>query len=267
MSTAEMRRRGGNGRTPVAHRVDFHVLIAVSEGRCRHWVDFASHDCKPGSWVIARPGQVLKFSPSKEWQGWVVMFNPLFLGLQSVAPVLDMLGNHLQLPAADHAICEASTEQMQRDCEAAHANEWAVQLLRHQLSALLLRLQLGHLRQAPRPLVSSSGQARFARFRAAVERDFARLHKVSDYTRQLGCVEKTLSRSTSEMTGLSAKAFIVQRIVLEAQRLLVHTAQPVSDVAALLGMDDASNFVKLFKREVRCTPSEFRSRHGPAGRS
>ena len=40
---------------------------------------------------------------------------------------------------------------------------------------------------------------------------------------------------------------------------------PVGVVAGQLGFDDASNFVKFFRREAGCVPSEFRRRSRAGG--
>jgi AraC-like DNA-binding protein len=60
----------------------------------------------------------------------------------------------------------------------------------------------------------------------------------------------------------NAKAFIATRLALEAKRLLTHSALSVGAIADRLGFDDASNFVKFFRRHAGCAPTEFR-RRGP----
>ena len=62
------------------------------------------------------------------------------------------------------------------------------------------------------------------------------------------------------MAAVSAKAFLVSRIVLEAKRLLAHTLLPVSTIGDQLGFDEATNFVKFFRRETALTPGAFRTR-------
>ena len=52
--------------------------------------------------------------------------------------------------------------------------------------------------------------------------------------------------------------------VSEAKRLLAHTDMPVYLIAVSLGFDEATNFAKFFRREVRRAPGEFRQQH--AGR-
>jgi AraC-like DNA-binding protein len=125
-------------------------------------------------------------------------------------------------------------------------------------------VRLSHQRLEPATPASASPRSllRFQRFRDAVAADFARVHQVRDYARHLGYSEKSLTRSTLELAGVSAKAFVSQRIALEAKRLLAHTSLPVSVIAAQLGMDEANNFAKFFKREVGCTPTEFRRQQG-----
>ena len=131
-------------------------------------------------------------------------------------------------------------------------------LLRHQLHTLLTRLRILQGKRHPQaPLVSPAAQ-RFQRFQQLVEQRFAQWHQVVDYADQLGYTEKSLARAVAAAAGTTAKAFIAARINLEAKRLLVHTDQPIATLAEKLGFDEATNFSKFFKREVGCTPAEFR---------
>jgi transcriptional regulator GlxA family with amidase domain len=57
---------------------------------------------------------------------------------------------------------------------------------------------------------------------------------------------------------MGAKRAIDQRVVLEAQRLLAHSAQQVSSIAASLGFSSATNFAKFFQLHTGSTPSAFR---------
>lgn len=270
MSTSEMRRRATAGHEPTPHRIDFYLLLAVTTGRCEHWVDFTPHVCRPGSWLIVRPGQVFRFSNTSNWHGWMVLFRPQFLlpagrtardHDSATVSIVEKFVNHLQLDTSEQEICIAGVEQICRDCQHAEPGAEVRALLRHQLSAVLLRLRLAHLRQNESVAASPRSQACFHRFREAIEIDFANTHQVGVYARRLGYSEKSLSRSTLESVGVTAKTYLSQRICLEAQRLLVHTTLPVSEIAAQLGTQDAANFVKFFRRWAGSSPTEFRNRH------
>ena len=102
---------------------------------------------------------------------------------------------------------------------------------------------------------------RFKRFQQLLETRFSVQHQVAAYAKQLGCTEKSLTRATMDGAGVKAKAYIDARINLEAKRLLAQTAIPIARIGDQIGFDEATNFVKFFKREVGCAPGAFRRQH------
>jgi AraC-like DNA-binding protein len=51
---------------------------------------------------------------------------------------------------------------------------------------------------------------------------------------------------------------IQERIILEIQRLLLHSDLNINQIGYRLGFDDPSYFVKYFKKHTKISPSEFR---------
>lgn len=140
-------------------------------------------------------------------------------------------------------------------------------LLRHQVQALLIRLLLIHSATARAALVEPTLLQRFKRFRATVEGEYRRWHSVARYARQMSCSQKSLQRATLAVTDMSAKAFLTQRIVLEARRLLVHSTAAIASISDALGFDEPTNFVKFFRRQTGVTPGAFRTAHSLEHRS
>lgn len=269
LSASELRRRAGARRLQTPHRLEFHQLMAVTEGQCTHVVDFVPHACAAGAWIIVRPGQVQCFDLASRWQGWLIVFRPeLLLPMQRTAledhqPFgdLDDLPNRLMLDVAEHRACLTSIRQMVDDARIDGRSAERNALLRHQLHALILRLHLAQRRSEEQADASPANRQRFERFRQAVEKHFGDAHRVRDYAKRIGCSERSLTRATLRFAGVTAKAFLSKRIALEAKRLLVHTERPVSAIALEVGFEDPSNFVKFFKREANCVPGAFRRRH------
>jgi len=275
LSFAQMRRRAGSDHFQRPHRIEFHMLICVTRGRFMHFVDFAPVPCRRGTLLALRPSQTQQFQTEGDWDAAVVIFRPEFLlPLQAVTPVsdlrllggLDQLPEHLQLERREYAAVMEGIGRMQADSALQGPTEPVHALLRHQLYALLLRIHLAHGRLDARRNVAPGSVLRFRRFHALVASGFQRHRDVGSYAQRLACTERTLTRSVREAAGKSAKAYIAARVNLEAKRLLVHTALTVAQVAERLGFDEATNFVKFFKREVGCTPGEFRARHGAPDR-
>jgi AraC-like DNA-binding protein len=267
---SELRRRTTAAHLASPQRLDFHMLFCFTEGRCTHVVDFESVECRPGSLLVLHPGQVQRFASSATaGEAWLVMFRSEFLQPRSATPLADELDTvqrleevpvHLALHAAEHEAFVETVQRMARDARLAAAPALLHALLRNQLLALLTRLSLAQARQDRSATGASVESQRFRRFRLAVEQHFQQWHRVSDYAGVIGCSEKSLGRAVLGVAGVSAKTFLSQRIVLEAKRLLVHTALPVATVGDRLGFAEPSNFVKFFRREAGQSPGQFRQK-------
>jgi len=267
MSVGELRARAGLQHLQAPQRVEFHLLLAVTRGHCRHWVDFEAHDCTARSWVVVGPGQTQRWDTSRRWDGWVVLFRPEIL-LPRIGDALiqhlnssigrSHLPSHLRLLPDEHGPGLACMGQLRADAQRSGPDAERDELRRHQLHALLLRLRLAQLRAQPEQGPSARAVQQFRRFQEAVDLHHTRLHHVGDYAQRLGYADKTLSRLAQAVVGMTPKAYLSQKIILEAKRQLVHTHQTVTLIGQNLGFDETTNFVKFFKREAGCTPAEFR---------
>ena len=248
-------------------RLDFHQLILVTQGQFGHTVDFQLQSMPTGSLLTMRPGQVQCFQVNPPWEGWVVIFRPESvqstnsIGSQLLGFSVDDLPVQLALGTASFEPVRQALAQMHQDAKLAGPMNRVAALERAQLQALLIRLQIASEQLQSGPSTDSSLTRHFRKFRHAVEQRLHEWHQISAYAKTLGLSEKTLSRATLEVTGLSAKAYLSKRIALEAKRLLAHTHWPIAQVADKLGFDEATNFIKFFRREAGLAPSEFRKHH------
>ncbi|MCU0868815.1 MAG: AraC family transcriptional regulator [Burkholderiales bacterium] len=274
-SVRELLARVSQRHLRAVQRIRFHMLMTVTRGRCTHVIDFIEQRCVPGSVIVLRPGQVHRFDPSRDWDGWLVIFRPeLLLPIADPARdaengalehALSALPSHLALETSERQAVDECIARMALDAAADAPAAWRNALLRHQLYALLLRARWHHARRAAPARASAADLARFERFRALAESDFAQRRTVADYAAQLGCSEKTLARAAMAASGAGPKAWLQARIALEARRLLAHTAWPVGVIADHLGFAEATQFVKFFRREAGCAPGAFRRRAAAAG--
>jgi AraC-like DNA-binding protein/mannose-6-phosphate isomerase-like protein (cupin superfamily) len=250
---SEFRRRVSAEQVKRPQRVEFHEILYVTEGRCTHTVDFEEWTCRPGTLLVLRPGQVQRFEAEvRDCEGWMVLFRAGFLAEGSA------LSAQRVLTGAERSVVSATLARMSADTRLPADRTLLSELLRHQLSALLVRLRLAEAGRSSLPPSPDLVKQRFQRFQAAIDSEVSHHHKVSDYARQIGCSTKSLQRAVLEMRGVSAKTLLLERITLEAKRLLAHTDEPVSAIAEALGFDEATNFVKFFRRESGKPPGAFR---------
>ncbi|NOV95534.1 helix-turn-helix domain-containing protein [Isoptericola halotolerans] len=251
----------GPGRGGRVERLEFHLLLALDTGLLWHMVDFSDFALAPGTWLWVRPGQVQQFSDLSEAQGTAVLFQADLLDRIVAAQVrLDDPFAPTVWPvagASGAAVTRILNElgRAHRDVGLTASTRSAI--LRHLLSALLLRLTD---RNVPVGTVAPEHTETFQRFRAAVEKDFARARDVGHYAHHLGYAPRTLTRASQAAAGVGAKAFIDRRVILEARRLLAHGEDPVVVIAYRLGFPDASSFGKFFTQRTGSTPAAFRHR-------
>lgn len=263
------------------------MLICVTKGRCVQIVDFEPVSCSAGTLLALRPGQAHNFGSDEDWDGWIILFRPEFL-LPAISAThdlrlvfdLDRLPESLtldndELNRASDAIVRMRDDSLidtsspsgfspPGDGDNAGANALTADvhaLLRYQFYAFVTWFAVTHGKRPNQDHQYSHALQRFNRFQKLVEQRLSAGDQLSDYAKQLGCTEKSLTRATTIAVGMSAKAFLSRRLNLEAKRLLAHTDLPVGVIGEKLGFQEATYFSKFFKRETGCTPKEFRLRN------
>lgn len=264
---SDLKRRTREEKMRRTYRYEFHMIMCVTHGQCTQLIDFKPVSCKPGSLLVLRPGQSHNFGRDESWDGWIVLFRPEFL-LPTLFPSRDLklafdferLPDFLNLDSNELRRLSDSIERMREDSQIDAKLEDIHALLRYQLYALVTWLGIIHDKRRTHDEPCSRALLRFQRFQKLVDLRFAEWSQVGEYAKCLGCTEKSLTRATSTVVGVSAKAFISARINLEAKRLLAHTDLPIGVIAEKLGFGEATHFTKFFKRETGCTPAEFKRR-------
>ncbi|MER0477662.1 helix-turn-helix transcriptional regulator [Streptomyces sp. Edi2] len=256
------RARGHDIDPYATKRLAFHELIAVRTGTLRCSVDFTEHELTPGSWLWVRPGQISQYrSDLTLAEGSIVLFLPGFLSPATAeAARVDQYDETLPLvpQGAEGDAVRRVLELLESEYRqlADLPLEVHIEVVRHLLAVLVLRLaQVRGARSG-----DEAGDAAFRSFQRAVERDFARTHRVDDYAKQLGYSVRTLTRATHAAAGCGAKRYIDDRVLLEAKRLLVHTGLTSTAIGDRLGFPDATVFTKFFRQRAGETPATFRNR-------
>jgi AraC family transcriptional regulator, transcriptional activator of pobA len=110
--------------------------------------------------------------------------------------------------------------------------------------------------------VSESHLALIRQFNLAVENNYRRLHRVTDYAALLNKSPKTLANVFTTHEQLTPRQVIHARIVIEAKRMLIYTDQSAKQIANALGFDDPAAFSRFFKGETGSSPVGFRATKG-----
>lgn len=101
----------------------------------------------------------------------------------------------------------------------------------------------------------------FRDFSRYLEIHFREKHHVADYAGLLHVVPKTLTHRFKNLNLESPNRMIINRILLEAKRLLLYTDKPVKEIAYNLGYEDPAYFNRLFTGKTGSTPTNFRKNY------
>ena len=104
--------------------------------------------------------------------------------------------------------------------------------------------------------------ATVARLRALVDEFFRKERQLGFYAEKLGMTVDRLNDHVKRATGVTAGHLVRQRVLSEAKRQLVFTAQPIQDIADELAFSDPSHFARFFRKHTGTTPHEFRDQGG-----
>ncbi len=239
----------------------FQVLISRGPGILMR--DFVEHRLSGVCLAFLGPGEVHCIPRSPRLRGIFASFTqaffdgrtpppsrllegPFFFGSAATA-LLPVRGREAQ------ARFGALFEEMVREYH--EERPGSPEVLRALLEILLTRaarLCPGGNGTLPRP-------AQLARtFRLFVEQHFRERHLPAAYAPLLGVTPNHLNDTVRSQSGQSAGSVIRERQVLEAKRLLLHSAWSVSEVAYHLGFKDPSYFSRFLARYTGGSPGAFR---------
>lgn len=250
-------------------RLEFYGFLLVTKGSCEHEVDFERLACRAGSLVHVRPGQVQRWGLRAGVDGFLLIFEPTFLSATRRrgardAEAFDELGfdeaawpTRVQLAPRDASAAVEWMHLLERILVEADGSPTLRALARHVLLATLVDVA----RRLPFSFeVPKVPRERARRLREDVERSFRVTRNVGDYAARWGVSTRTLDRLSRGAFGVSLKEAIDARVVLEARRLLAHTALSVAAIGESLGFSEATNFGKFFEARTGERPGAFRAR-------
>lgn len=255
--------------TTKPHIHSFYQVIWFRKGAGKHFVDFKSFDVADNTFFFVAKNQVHYFDQHLDYEGVLMHFNEAFLVKENDTDFC-LKYNVFSNPYDNHPCCRIGNDindvldqyisliKLELEAEEDFGRE---ELLRIYLKAFLIQVQRSR-EESEKKEVSGSlwdeKRMQLIKFVNLVDDNYNKGLTVADYSQLLYISTRTLSNLTYHLLNKTPSQMIRERIVLEAQRLLLNSNLNINQVGYRLGFDDASYFIKYFKKHTKISPSEFR---------
>ncbi|MEN9613687.1 MAG: HTH-type transcriptional regulator ChbR [Bacteroidota bacterium] len=252
------------------HRNNFYDVIWFQSGNPVYIVDFQRIEIKPNSLLFINKNQVHFYEAYKDYKGLVMLFTDTFFCLSKEdSQFLNqtiLFNDLLNIPYFELEATDATIPNLFLAIQAELKQEPdAIQyrILHHLVHTLLLYAERAYRKKSLKPIEPDADLDIAILFRDWVEKHFTQNKKAHFYAHSLNITEKRLQKSIFQVFGKSPKAYLCDRIILEAKRLLLHSNANTKEIAFELGFDEPTNFIKFFKKYTQKTPIEFRENYFP----
>ena len=228
------------------HTHDEYGIGVILAGAQRSWSGRGTVEAGSGDLISVNPGEVHDGAPIGESRTWAM----IYLTPQKVAAsVLDIREGKSQdmeftspvirKPLTARRFSAAYAALQQGDDEAADER--------------LMLLIAGQLCDAP---VRRGHATSLSHAKARIDDDPTGNHSLEDLAEYAGLTRFQMVRSFALLTGLTPRAYVVQRR-LDLARALIRHGTELADAAIAAGFADQSHFHRSFRRRYGLTPGTY----------
>ncbi|WP_192348056.1 AraC family transcriptional regulator [Algoriphagus sp. Y33] len=246
------------------HKHDFYIIVVFTQGKGSHTIDFKTYPVEQGSAFFLSPGQVHSWKLSSDTDGHILFFSADFYSSVFPRIRLNRYGLFNSTLAFLKLEIQSSDEKeilciFDKTYQETQNPTWAtMDLLRNFTDTLLIYFYRYKGKRTSCSQEEKLVNDQFEKFEMLVDNYFKKHREASFYADKMKLSMKQLNGFCKKSVGKTSSQLILDRVLLEAKRLLTHADLNISQIAYELEFDDASYFSRLFKKKVGVTPEQFR---------
>ncbi|MFA7473861.1 MAG: AraC family transcriptional regulator [Spirosomataceae bacterium] len=246
------------------HRHTYCEIMFFETGSGFHEIDFHTHSIHTPSIHFIAPGKVHLLTPTEDCVGYIITFPQEYSKFYGIGKDSQVVTNYPWNKNWKNPVVNLTEESL----------PYFRNLLENMLADYLEGGEYKNIALAAylhvflsKCLVVGGGEALASdpvndiptRFQELVEKHFRELHSVHEYAELLSVTADYLGKSVKKALNITASDFILNRLLLEAKRLVVFTNLTSKEIAYQLHIEDPSYFSRMFKRKTGLSPNEYRN--------
>ncbi|MFO7846690.1 MAG: helix-turn-helix domain-containing protein [Balneolaceae bacterium] len=242
----------------------YYMILWMKEGVASVKIDFESFTTPQNSIWFITPGKKVELDFHSEPGGWIIKFSKLFFNSQIrenlIIKDVDLFASFEQIPKIIlspkigdrvHMITEMIDEMIgsqipNRD---------------HAISSLLKTLLIYCDSKCNIRMTHENNTGKIqivTTFKDLVNKNCRTIHQVSEYAAMMNISPKYLNQVVKEVLSVTAKSIIHEQLTIHARRELTFSNSSIKEIAFDLGFTDPFYFSTYFKKQVGCSPTEYR---------
>lgn len=245
------------------HRHVYYELFFFFGGSGSHLIDFIEFDIQPPSIQLVGPHQLHQVSHSKDSEGYVIKIRPVLIASN---PFLQKFFNFIQYNQYFKVGVQITEEERNLLKNSFHFlksynNDNSEDSIFALLAALNLYISIlkKHQTTPSSSEENNPNNAYFTEFLNLVEENYLVEKSADFYTQAMNLSLSKLNNIVKERTEMTVKKFLINRVLLEAKRLIAHTEKSVKEIAYELEFLEPAHFTNFFKKHMGTTPTKFKA--------
>lgn len=247
------------------HKHNFYLVMLFTEGSGMHEIDFERFEIKPGSLFLLCPGKMHNWELSDDIKGYIFFHSKEFYDLNFSSKRVDNYPFYYSAQNSPVIYLEGSKLLEMENLFANVQQEYEGEVFMQQQKLLalidLIYIELSRVfwdRSIPIQASYSGYAIKLRKLENLIDQHFIAEKSPAKYAEMMHISLKHLNRICKSLIGKTVTDLILDRVILEAKRMLIHTESTVSEVAVELGYTDYSYFSRLFKKRYGASPNSFK---------
>ena len=247
------------------HGHDFYLILIITKGSGDHYIDSKKYKIEPGAMFILSPGQIHKWELSKDTDGFVLFFTKKYFLLDFNSERLTKLPFLQSTFSQPYILLTKEQETEIIDVYGKIHNEYRSrylnyhELIRIYLNEMFIKLARFYSVKNNLKSVYNYELIQLNRFENLIDCHYKDHKSLSFYADKLNISLKQLSYLCKKVIDKKPSEMLLDRMILEAKRLIIHSDLSISLIADLLNFSDNSYFARTFKKACHQTPDQYRN--------
>lgn len=242
------------------HAHSFYLMMYIRAGSGTHTIDAQTYTVTASQLYFLAPGQVHGWTLSDDAQGFLLFFDAAYFQVRFPKRLFDY-------PFFRHERAAALLSLHPDAPMLPTLFDWAYREFAHprprqaEVFASLLHLMLENAFQLYEEVIHVPVHNRsrlVRRFEELLDAQFANQKSCQAYADQLRVTPNYLTSCCRQQLGKTASQLIRDRLLAEAERLLLHTDLTIKAIGYTLGFTDTTYFSRFFRKNTGYTPQQRR---------